>query len=186
MKKLKLSGIDLSMQANKRFKWGDCDNSDELPVTDELPGGKTTYRKMLEKKDAVPKNERSMRDFCAHYIYNGCKGCSRMHVDNIDWIRNYMDDGSIKSKMCKHGSHCLEFLCRFEHQFDHVIFGKMEGYEFDEAGREWAKARWREEKHKAYNIELMNGTRKPKNPEDFKLLEGMKDVHFPVLGIIRT
>jgi hypothetical protein len=104
-----------------------------------------------------------------------------MHTLNLDFIREYLNDDKVKSVLCEKGAHCTHFVCRFGHDYDHDILGYSDPenpdqtiFEFDEDHRDTARKYWRDAKQDAYNIELLDGSRKPKNKRDHQLLDRLR------------
>jgi len=143
-----------------------------------------TYTQLTTRMKEVPLKARNIGQFCGYLIYDGkCgqKNCPRMHTLNLDYIRLYLDDDKVKSVLCEKGAHCTHFVCRFGHDYDHDILGHTDPenpeatiFENDEQYREDARRFWREAKQQAYNSELLNGDRKPKNKRDRQLLERLR------------
>lgn len=126
-----------------------------------------TQDHLLQLMKKTPLNKRNIGHFCGFYIYDGeCKGCNRIHTLDLDFIRQYLQDDKVKSVDCDKGAHCLHFVCKYNHKYDQKIFNSR-----DENERNLARLEWKKDKQKAYNIELLNGSRKPKNKEDHDFIQ---------------
>lgn len=152
----------------------------------------TTFQELLTRMEATPLKKRNIGQFCAGYIYHGkcitqadCNRNKRMHTDNIDFIKEYLEDGKIKSVLCENAAHCRNFLCRWGHDYDYIIFGHSDTtdenadpdttvYDFSLQERDNARQAWKDAKHEAYCQELYDGSRQPKNERERNMLIEMQ------------
>lgn len=144
-----------------------------------------SHSDLITAMGKIPLKRRNIGQFCGYYIYdNECnnENCNRMHTQNLDDIRFYLEDPKVKSVLCEKGAHCKHFLCRFGHDFDYIIFGKnsdtppcLTKFEYSTEDRNIARQNWRDAKHFAFSQELMDGSRKPKNKYEEDLLATLQE-----------
>lgn len=144
-----------------------------------------TYEQLQTRMEETPLKDRNIGHFCGFAVYgkDGCtqENCDRMHTCNLDFMREYLEDDKIKSVLCENDGHCTHFLCRFGHEFDHVILGHTHPdnkdeiiFTCNEEARNKARDDWAKVKQDAFNSELLDGSRKPKNKRERDLLARLR------------
>lgn len=87
-------------------------------------------------------------DICTAFIYTSkCDRtkCNRQHIRDLEDIREYLGDQSVKRKRCTNPS-CIRQMCLFRHKYDHVLFSSNSSPERLEAAQKNAKMEYLERK----------------------------------------